>query len=234
MTENSTLRVATYNIHACIGRDKRFDPQRIVDVINNLDADLLALQEVEHHLVDDQDLLTFIARETGYHAYAGPTMKRGTRNYGNAVLSRLPVKNTLSRDLSVSGREPRGLIEIQLEIEGRTVLLLATHLGLRPVERRSQIEQIIALLVLQQADTVILLGDLNEWFLWGRPLRWLSRYFAKTPHVATFPVSWPLFALDRIWVNPVEQLISLTTYQGYPAREASDHLPLVAEIVFHR
>lgn len=231
MTDKNSLRVATYNIHACIGRDKQFDPQRIVDVINSLDADLIALQEVEHHLVDDYDLLQFIAMETGYYAHAGPTMKRGQRNYGNAVLSRLPVTNKLTRDLSVSGREPRGLIELQLEINGQTVLLLATHLGLRPAERRSQTEQIIALLSLQQADTTILLGDLNEWFLWGRPLRWLSRHFEKTPHVATFPVSLPIFALDRIWVNPARQLLSLSAHQAFPAREASDHLPLVAEIV---
>lgn len=227
---DSTLRVATYNIHACIGRDKRFDPQRIVSVINNIDADLIALQEVEHHLIDDLDLLDFIAAETGYQAYAGPTMQRGQRNYGNAVLSRLPVTNKLTRDLSVRHREPRGLIELQLEIRGHTVLLLATHLGLRPAERRSQIQQIIAMLALQQADTIILLGDLNEWFLWGRPIRLLSQYFEKTPHVATFPVSRPFFALDRIWVNPRNQLQSLATHQGFPVHDASDHLPLVAEI----
>lgn len=232
MTDKTSLRIATYNIHACIGRDKQFDPQRVVDVIRNIDADVIALQEVEHHMVDDLDLLQFIAKEAGYQAYAGPTMKRGQRNYGNAVLSRLPVTNKLTRDLSVDGREPRGLIELQLEIHGQTVLILATHLGLRPAERRLQTEQIIALLSLQQADTTILLGDLNEWFLWGRPLRWLSRHFEKTPHVATFPVFWPFLALDRIWVNPVSQLLSLTSHQVSPARQASDHLPLVAEISF--
>lgn len=230
MTDKTSLLIATYNIHACIGRDKQFDPQRVVDVIKNIDADVIALQEVEHHLIDDLDLLQFIATEAGYQAYTGPTMKRDQRNYGNAVLSRLPVSNKLTRDLSVDGREPRGLIELQLEIHGQTILILATHLGLRPAERRLQTEQIIALLSLQQADTTILLGDLNEWFLWGRPLRWLSRHFDKTPHVATFPVLWPFLALDRIWVNPVSQLLSVRSHQIFPARQASDHLPLVAEV----
>lgn len=230
MTDKRTLRVVTYNIHACIGRDKRFDPQRIIDVIRRLDADLIALQEVEHHLVDDDDLLQFIAAETGYQAYAGPTMKRGSRNYGNAILSRLPVTSMLTRDLSVAGHEPRGLIELKLTINNQSVLLLATHLGLRPAERRWQTQQILALLELQQSDVTILLGDLNEWFLWGRPLRWLNRFFDKAPHIPTFPAHFPVFSLDRIWLRPTQIQQSVYAFNKAPALMASDHLPLVVDL----
>jgi len=74
------------------------------------------------------------------------------------------------------------------------------------------------------------MGDLNEWFLWGRPLRYLQRHFKSGPAPATFPARFPLFALDRIWVEPRENLVSVKTVNNSLTRLASDHLPLVAEL----
>jgi len=76
----------------------------------------------------------------------------------------------------------------------------------------------------------ILLGDLNEWFLWGRPLRWLHRHFEQTPAPATFPAGFPVLALDRIWVRPRHLLRRLTVHASPLARQASDHLPVVAQL----
>jgi endonuclease/exonuclease/phosphatase family metal-dependent hydrolase len=76
----------------------------------------------------------------------------------------------------------------------------------------------------------VLLGDLNEWFLWGRPLRWLRRHFGRAPAPATFPARWPVFALDRIWVEPARLLERIEVHRGAPANAASDHLPLVATL----
>jgi endonuclease/exonuclease/phosphatase family metal-dependent hydrolase len=73
---------------------------------------------------------------------------------------------------------------------------------------------------------------LNEWFLWGRPLRWLRKIFGKTPARPTFPAWFPIFALDRIWVHPVSALISLDVHKSPLARIASDHLPVKAVIEF--
>ena len=78
------MRLATYNIHACIGADGRYDPDRVVRVLLELNADVVALQEVEQHAVGDMDLLQFLAAKTGYQAVAGPTLLRDTRDYGNA------------------------------------------------------------------------------------------------------------------------------------------------------
>jgi endonuclease/exonuclease/phosphatase family metal-dependent hydrolase len=76
----------------------------------------------------------------------------------------------------------------------------------------------------------VLLGDLNEWFLWGRPLRWLQGIFGKTPAPLTFPSGFPLFALDRIWVRPPTALITLEAHTSALSRVASDHLPVKAVI----
>lgn len=224
------LKLASYNIHACIGTDGHFDPFRIVEVIRELDADVIALQEVEHHLVNDLDLLDFLAQETGMIGLAGPTMLRETRHYGNALLSRLPVRSHRMIDLSLELYEPRGAIQVQLDLDGHHLLIYATHLGLKPMERRYQVKQILAHFEQETADTTVLMGDLNEWFLWGRPLRWLKAYFNITPSRRSFPSFWPLLALDRIWVHPRSHLSGLEVHRSKLAIKASDHLPLIARI----
>jgi hypothetical protein len=111
------------------------------------------------------------------------------------------------------------------------VRVIATHLGLRPDERRWQVRRLLSLFETGTADYSVLLGDLNEWLLWGRPLRWLRRQFAPTPHLPTFPARLPLFALDRIWVRPRAALHRLVVHVSAAARLASDHLPLRAELI---
>ena len=224
------MKVATYNIHACIGNDGRFDPDRTVRVMRQLNADVLALQEVEHHQVDGIDLLDYLATATRMTAIAGPTLLRETRDYGNALLTRLPVLTLNRIDLSLPQREPRGALDTMLDWHGQRVQVIATHLGLRPGERRLQVRRLLALYESTPAALSVLLGDLNEWLLWGRPLRWLRRYFAAAPQPRTYPARFPLFALDRIWVHPRSALTAIAVHNSPAARVASDHLPLVAEL----
>lgn len=230
ITAPKTLTLATYNIHACIGGDGKFDPARIAAVLRELDADIIALQEVEHHSVDELDLLEYLAYQTGHEAIAGPTLFRETRHYGNALLTRLPIQSFKHIDLSVAGYEPRGAIEATFNIAGYELQVIATHLGLKPSERRWQVKKLLELKSQQEANISCLLGDVNEWLLWGRPLRWLHRHFSKQPHFATFPARWPVFALDRIWVSPQRCQINISVHKSVLASQASDHLPLIAKI----
>lgn len=222
------ITLATYNIHGCVGMDGRFDVERVVRVLREIDPDVVALQEVEHHHVDGLDLLEHLAAQTGLTPIAGPTLLREERAYGNALLTRLPVVEVYPVDLSLPGREPRGAIEVVLDLQGQSFQVIATHLGLRPGERRRQTRRLLALLEAGTSDAAALLGDLNEWLLWGRPLRWLHRQFAPTPPLRTFPSRLPLFALDRIWVQPHACLQRLAVHATPEARIASDHLPLKA------
>ncbi|ODN66961.1 endonuclease/exonuclease/phosphatase family protein [Methylophaga muralis] len=228
--QQNTFTVATYNIHACIGTDGHFDPARIAAVIREIDADIIALQEVEHHCVDDLDLLEYLAYQTGHEALAGPTLFRETRHYGNALLTRLPLTSFKHIDLSVDKCEPRGAIEATFDVAGYELQIIATHLGLKPAERRWQVKQLLQLKSQQEAHITCLLGDVNEWLLWGRPLRWLHRHFNEQPHLATFPTRWPIFALDRIWVSPQRCQAELFVHKSNLAQQASDHLPLIARI----
>lgn len=224
------LRIASYNIHIGIGRDGRFLPQRILAVLRELQADVIALQEVQLG-GGGFDMLSYLASETGYHALAGPTLRHPVNGaYGNAVLTRHGVCSVQHIDLSFKGREPRAAIDAALDCGGSSLRVIATHLGLRPAERRAQIKQLLLAFEHDPAMPTVLAGDLNEWFLWGRPSRWLHAYFKPTPAPKTFPSGSPVFALDRIWTRPRKLLTRLHVHVSALSKVASDHLPLVAEL----
>ena len=224
------MRIATYNIHRAIGSDGRENKKRIASVLHELDADIIALQEVGYSSGEPGNLLEYLGESIESHVIEGITFQDERGHYGNAVLTRLPASVVGRHDISVAGREPRGAIELTVRIRDTVVQVIATHLGLRPGERRQQVEKLIPLLAASSADIKILMGDLNEWFLWGRPLRRLHRVFGDTPALATFPAPWPWFALDRLWVQPLSVVHSLQAHKSPAARKASDHLPLVAQL----
>jgi len=223
------LTVATYNIHSAVGTDGVFDPARIAAVLDEINADVIALQEVPLGGSQQADVLDLLRQRTGFHSVSGPTMECAERSYGNAVLSRYPLVDSHRIDLSFGSREPRGAVDADINCHGHMLRVVATHLGLSPAERRHQIRRL-----LQAFDTdnapVILMGDVNEWFMWGRTLRWLVSHFEAAPAPRTFPSRWPLFSLDRIWISPRNRLLHVEVHRTPLARLASDHLPLVAHI----
>jgi len=224
------IRIATYNIHRAIGRDGCENPERIATVLHELDADIIALQEVGYESGTPGNVLEYLGESIQAGVIEGITLQDERGHYGNAVLSRIPPGGIRLHDISVADREPRGAIELNLQVSDVELQVIATHLGLRPGERRHQVERLIPLLAASRADIKILLGDLNEWFLWGRPLRRLHRVFGRTPAPATFPAPWPWIALDRMWVQPLSAMSCLKAHNSAAAKLASDHLPLVAEL----
>lgn len=225
------MTVVSYNIHRAVGTDRRYRPDRIAAVLEELGADIVALQEVESGSSNDHTL-EYLAGHTGMHVVSGFTRVRGNADYGNALLTRFAPQAVNQLDLTVKGCEPRGAIDVTLACtasgHASELRVIATHLGLRPGERRHQVQQLLNYVATVPPLPTILLGDVNEWFLWGRPLRWLHAYFEHTPHTATFPSRMPVFALDRIWVSPRAHLISVASHRSPLARVASDHLPLLA------
>jgi len=224
------LRIATYNIHRCVGCDGIEAPKRIAAVLRDIDAEVAALQEVAFDTDGPENILADLARSMDAHAIEGPTLLEQKGRYGNAILTRIAADSVERLDISVPGREPRGALVANLRLNDSRVRVVATHLGLRPRERRYQMRRLLPLLDDPAAAVTILLGDFNEWFLWGRPLRWLNRRFGALPAPSTFPSRRPLLSLDRIWVDPADRLISLYLHRHVPASIASDHLPLVANV----
>lgn len=228
------LDLATYNIHRCIGSDGRYDPARIREVLQQIDADVIALQEVEVFR-DDPEILDFLCAGSDWQPVQGITLSRGSGSYGNALLSRCPIEGVERQDLSFGDREPRGALHVRVRQDDRTIEVIATHFGLRPGERRAQAEALAGAIERHGSapgapDLTVLMGDFNEWFLWGRALRLLRRHLARGPSPATFPARFPLFSLDRIWATRGAKLTSVKAIRTPLTRVASDHLPLVARL----
>jgi endonuclease/exonuclease/phosphatase family metal-dependent hydrolase len=225
------LRLLTYNTHSCRGVDGIEDPARILAVIREAEADIIALQEVDQRTAADQDFLHRLRSMEDYAVVFDPTLTRPQGGaYGNALLSRWPIRSSVRLDLSVRAREPRGAIRAEIETPRGLVSATATHLGLRPAERREQVNRLLALPKAKDAYAQVLLGDFNEWWLWGRPLRRLHRHYGAAPSIRSFPSQWPIFHLDRIWVRPRRRLRSISTVRTALSRTASDHLPVMAEL----
>lgn len=221
--------VATYNIHQWIGTDRRVNPGRTIAVIKELDADIIALQEVAFpdissgppshgHLAPMEDMEVVV----------GPALLREDHEYGNVVLTRYPTLRVDRIDLSVSSREPRGALDLDIDVNGIAVRVIATHLGLRGPERRPQIERLVRLVTSRASGLVILLGDFNFWFPHDPLLRKVSAVMGAAPAPRTYPSNFPVLRLDRIWVNPRAALLDVSVHRTLTARSASDHLPVKA------
>lgn len=224
--------VASYNIHRCIGLDGRNDPERVARVINEMGPDIIGLQEVESRFGSTLDIhqLNYLAEETGLQAVAGSTILREDSHYGNALLTRHRVCEVRTIDVSIAGFEPRGILDVDLEVHGRQLRVLVTHFGLGSRERRRQTRLLLDAVAAHPDEPVVVVSDFNEWFPWRKSLRWMHARLGRAPSPRTFPAPWPVMALDRVWVAPSENLVGVEAYRSALSRVASDHLPLRAVV----
>jgi endonuclease/exonuclease/phosphatase family metal-dependent hydrolase len=237
------IRIATYNIHKCVGIDRRFSPERIADVLRETKADVIALQEVlcHHNSYKRDHQAKFIAEELEMQFYLGENRRIKDGLYGNAVLTKLPVKTAQNFDISVQRREPRGCLHTEIEIdEHQSLHFFNVHLGTSFFERRKQVHRIFNQEVLEHrrfSGKRIVAGDFNEWTR-GVTTRIFKNNFQTVDarlHLGTtrtFPGVLPLFHLDHIYFDRKFKLANAFLHRSRTALIASDHLPIVAEFEF--
>jgi endonuclease/exonuclease/phosphatase family metal-dependent hydrolase len=243
MGEAHSFRIVTYNVHKCRGLDRRVRPERIVSVLRETEADLIALQEVlsVEGALPRSDQARFFAQELGMHYYLGENRRLDGGAYGNVILSRLPLENVANYEITWRGREPRGCLRADAHLPGHTVPLhiFNVHLGTAFFERRHQARELVGERILSNPElrgARIVLGDFNEW-THGLASQLLSAHLESADihhhlrRARTYPGPLPLLHLDHVYYDRGLELKRLTLHKSRTALVASDHLPLVAD--FH-
>jgi endonuclease/exonuclease/phosphatase family metal-dependent hydrolase len=227
------IRVASYNMRKAIGTDRRRRPERTVEVLNEVDADIVALQEADRrfgtrlsalppHLLDEHSDMKPVpfegrAGSLGWH--------------GNAILVRKSAEVLATARLHLPSLEPRGAVMAEVKVNGTIVRVVGMHLDLSGLWRRRQAHAILAHLHAAGGDLPnVLMGDLNEWTIRGGCLRDFGHRHRFAPCGRSFHSRRPVAQLDRIMVSEHLDIVAAGAHQSATARRASDHLPIWAEL----
>lgn len=237
------LRVVSWNIHKAIGGvDRRYDLQRVIDFLGEQEPDIALLQEVAEGMPSsrfhDQAELLKEALKLRHLAY-GREHRFKVGGYGNAILSRFPLSDVHHVDLTIGRRKKRGVItarsHVHFDGHTRSVVVFNLHLGLAGSERALQLERFLEchpFAGLHARTPIVVGGDLND--LWGSlgPRFLAPAGFARAGSLSnTFPAMLPLRPLDGIFVRGDLRATTCAPKRNALARAASDHLPLVADLV---
>lgn len=225
------MRILSYNIHGCVGRDGREDPDRVLEVIQRTNADIVGLQEVHQDDALDRDFLRKLEHLPYRSILYGKTMRKPSANYGNVLLLRDKTPGVQRVELPAGGGEPRGVLIADTQIDDVPLRIAVTHLDIRSTNRRKQAAALLEhIRPADNSPNFALLGDLNEWL----PLRpYFRRFAAEFPAISslrTFPLRPALFALDRIALRGSLRDCRFKTDCETPADSASDHRPLICDV----
>lgn len=226
--------LASYNVHKCVGMDKVFNPTRVIEVIRELNADVLALQEADKRFGERIGLIDVdrLKQQTGLtHVPIRAMSNQGLGWHGNALFIRNGEVGDI-RQIRLPGMEPRGALIVDFEFAAGPLRVIAAHFGLLRRSRSLQAKTILSLLKNLKPMPTILTGDLNEWRVGKRSsLSTLAPYFnLRLGTVPSFPSRFPVLALDRIFAFPSNLVTSIETHISPLSRIASDHLPIKARI----
>lgn len=238
--ESHKLRVATYNVHKCCGLDGRTRPERVLEVLRDINADVFALQEVIciDNLGREANQGRYLAEELGFQLALGENRRYKGGAYGNVVLSRYPLRSFCNYDLSIGTREERGCLRTDVNLSpDHIVHIFNVHLGTAFMERRHQARKLMAGELLASEELTgprVVLGDFNEWTR-GLVTHVLRSHLESADiqlhlkRTRTYPGFMPLIHLDHIYHDPALKLERLTLHKTRASLMASDHLPLVAD-----
>lgn len=228
------IRVASYNIRKAIGLDRRRDPARILAVLREIDADIIALQEADRRFGSRASALPLdlIDTHSDYRAVPLSTRPDSIGWHGNALLVRKSGLVDRAAIVPLPALEPRGAIGADLRIGTVAVRVIGMHLDLSGIRRRHQVRAILdhAAGLSTQMPTV-LMGDLNEWSAHGGALRDFASAYSVLAPGHSFHARRPIVGLDRIMVSADIRVDSCGVHHSALAATASDHLPVWAQLM---
>ena len=230
------IRIATYNIHRSRGLDGRTRPDRIAAVLRDVNADIVALQEVVGAGPHGGGHAEALGAALGMGwVMASARLLRG-HQFGNAVLSRFPIAHHVEHDLSWKTCEPRRLQRVDVALDACTLRIYNVHLGTAILERRHQAKKLAAIVGERHgAGPKLVVGDFNEWMR-GLATTLLSEKLHSVDlrdHLRrrrTYPGLFPVLHLDHIYYGGRVEVVKVDLVRTRLSLVASDHLPLVADI----
>ena len=226
------IKVASYNIRKGVGTDRLRRPERILDVLNEIDADVIALQEADKRFGAKEAALPpeLIARCTPYEHVPLSPRDGGLGWHGNAILVRRGMEVTAHAQVDLPTLEPRGAVIVDLKVEKAPIRIVGMHLDLSGLQRRRQARAIMDAIDARDDMPVILMGDLNEWTRTGGCLRDFAHRYRMAQTGPSFHARRPMARLDRIMVGDGLKVAQSGVHHSIKTRHASDHLPIWAVV----
>lgn len=226
------LRFASYNIHKAVGTDRRRDPDRIITVLREIDADVIALQEADRRIGDRASVLERAALDdTPWKPVEVARRPRSLGWHGNAILIRREFKVIEAEPLALPMLEPRGAARADLLCHDVRVRVVGMHLDLSGLRRRDQIHAVLDHVGgCDNHCPTVLMGDFNQWGMNGGAMRAFGPDWHVLDTGRSFPSRQPIARLDRIVTSPEWGCIAQHVHHSATAAQASDHLPVVAEL----
>lgn len=230
------IKIASYNIRKGIGSDRVRRPDRIIDVLNEIDADIVALQEADRRFGARQSALPpeLLREHSDYVPVPIDTRPGSIGWHGNAFLVKPHVEVLTHTLIDLPTLEPRGAILTEVRTRGIRLRLVGMHLDLSGLWRQRQALAIVHALEKRRLLPTVLMGDLNEWRKRGGCLNTFARHYHFAPTGPSFHARRPVGHLDRIMADPSLSFADAGVHHSHRARTASDHLPIWAIITPER
>jgi endonuclease/exonuclease/phosphatase family metal-dependent hydrolase len=224
------ITFASYNIHKAVGLDRRRDPDRILAVLRELNADVIALQEVDLRFGRRMSVLPLESiHHTGYRAVPLSMKPDSLGWHGNALLVRREIDLIEAAPVPLPVLEPRGAIRADLRIEGRPLRVVGMHLDLSGLRRRHQVRSVVAHVgACASPMPTVMMGDMNEWAIHGGCFREFGSGWQVLAPGRSFPSRMPMAALDRIIVSQDCRVVGTGVHRSALSAIGSDHLPVYA------
>jgi len=226
------LRILCFNIHGGYDMKRKRDLRRVHQLMDVHDIDIGVFQEMETRVsrggaLSDIETLSGPDRP---HYLPGLAMKEGEGWYGNLIVSRYPILRGIVHDLEYKfSYEPRNAVDTLIETPMGKMRIIGTHLSLTPWERWDEAKALIRLMNAvdeEEKNPLLLMGDFNEWKPQSRLIRHMNGLMKAQPCGPSFPSSWPILQLDRVWHDHLPHPIKAEVLMEKDTRWLSDHLPL--------
>lgn len=229
------LTFASYNIRKAVGTDRRRDPDRILSILREIDADVIALQEADRRFGSRASVLPLASIEEHTPWRAVPLNQRPDSIgwHGNALLVRRGIAVKEAAIVPLPTLEPRGAVRADLTVDGRHFRVVGMHLDLSGLRRRHQMEAIVRHLAACSHGPcpTVLMGDFNEWSPRGGVFRAVPEGWQVLAPGRSFPARRPVARLDRIVASAAWQVLGCGVHHSALSARASDHLPVHARMV---